>query len=92
IFLQMKERTREIEEQEAEHEIQRRWIDDGAANSMDQVLMAKHLLKPTLMDNTVGIAVNNKTQRQHRLTQRKPRHLKEMDFQIKKQWREDNMG
>lgn len=29
--------------------IQRRWIDDGAINPTDQVLMVKHLLEATLM-------------------------------------------
>ena len=31
--------------------IQKRWIDDGAANPTDQILMAKHLLEATLMGN-----------------------------------------
>ena len=29
--------------------IQKRWIDDGAINPTDQVLMVKHLLEATLM-------------------------------------------
>jgi B-cell receptor-associated protein 31 len=31
--------------------IQKRWIDEGALNPTDQVLMAKHLLEATLMGN-----------------------------------------
>lgn len=31
--------------------IQKRWIEEGALNPTDQVLMAKHLLEATLMGN-----------------------------------------
>ncbi len=31
--------------------IQKRWIDEGAVNPTDQVLMAKNLLEATLMGN-----------------------------------------
>lgn len=31
--------------------IQKRWIDEGAVNPTDQVLMAKHMLEATLMGN-----------------------------------------
>lgn len=31
--------------------IRKRWIDEGAVNPTDQVLMAKHLLEATLMGN-----------------------------------------
>ncbi|XVF87767.1 hypothetical protein PTKIN_Ptkin18bG0147100 [Pterospermum kingtungense] len=37
-------------------QIQKRWIDDGAANPTDQVLMAKHLLETTLMGGTLFLA------------------------------------
>ncbi|EOY28751.1 B-cell receptor-associated 31-like [Theobroma cacao] len=37
--------------------IQKRWIDDGAANPTDQVLMAKHLLEATLMGASLFLAL-----------------------------------
>ncbi|XWS19389.1 hypothetical protein CRYUN_Cryun31cG0011600 [Craigia yunnanensis] len=37
--------------------IQKRWIDDGAANPTDQVLMAKHLLEATLMGGSLFLAL-----------------------------------
>ncbi|OMO76842.1 B-cell receptor-associated 31-like protein [Corchorus capsularis] len=37
--------------------IQKRWIDDGAANPTDQVLMSKHLLEATLMGGTLFLAL-----------------------------------
>ncbi|XVE51081.1 hypothetical protein DITRI_Ditri02bG0010000 [Diplodiscus trichospermus] len=37
--------------------IQERWIDDGAVNPTDQVLMAKHLLEATLMGASLFLAL-----------------------------------
>ncbi|XP_022724589.1 uncharacterized protein LOC111281199 isoform X1 [Durio zibethinus] len=37
--------------------IQKRWIDDEAANPTDQVLMAKHLLEATLMGGSLFLAL-----------------------------------
>ncbi|XP_030967907.1 B-cell receptor-associated protein 31-like [Quercus lobata] len=37
--------------------IQKRWIDEGAVNPMDQVLMAKHLLEATLMGSSLFLAL-----------------------------------
>ncbi|XWS12861.1 hypothetical protein CRYUN_Cryun37aG0126800 [Craigia yunnanensis] len=37
--------------------IQKRWMDDGAANPTDQVLMAKHLLEATLMGGSLFLAL-----------------------------------
>ncbi|XP_022142340.1 B-cell receptor-associated protein 31 [Momordica charantia] len=37
--------------------IQKRWIDDGAVNPTDQVLMAKHLLEATLMGGSLFLAL-----------------------------------
>ncbi|KAL0012308.1 hypothetical protein SO802_007416 [Lithocarpus litseifolius] len=38
-------------------EIQKRWIDEGALNPTDQVLMAKHLLEATLMGSSLFLAL-----------------------------------
>ncbi|GKV38290.1 hypothetical protein SLEP1_g46215 [Rubroshorea leprosula] len=38
-------------------EIQKRWIDEGAANPTDQVLMAGHLLEATLMGASLFLAL-----------------------------------
>ncbi|KAG7026640.1 B-cell receptor-associated protein 31 [Cucurbita argyrosperma subsp. argyrosperma] len=37
--------------------IRRRWIDDGAVNPTDQVLMVKHLLEATLMGGSLFLAL-----------------------------------
>ncbi|KAF3956535.1 hypothetical protein ACB098_05G170700 [Castanea mollissima] len=37
--------------------IQKRWIDEGAVNPTDQVLMAKHLLEATLMGSSLFLAL-----------------------------------
>ncbi|PON52114.1 B-cell receptor-associated protein [Parasponia andersonii] len=37
--------------------IQKRWIDDGAFNPTDQVLMAKHLLEATLMGSSLFLVL-----------------------------------
>uniref|UniRef100_A0A2N9H1A2 Endoplasmic reticulum transmembrane protein n=1 Tax=Fagus sylvatica TaxID=28930 RepID=A0A2N9H1A2_FAGSY len=37
--------------------IQKRWIDEGALNPTDQVLMAKHLLEATLMGSSLFLAL-----------------------------------
>ncbi|KAL0542929.1 hypothetical protein IC582_018010 [Cucumis melo] len=37
--------------------IQKRWIDDGAINPTDQVLMVKHLLEATLMGGSLFLAL-----------------------------------
>ncbi|XP_062161346.1 uncharacterized protein LOC133868461 [Alnus glutinosa] len=37
--------------------IRRRWIDEGAVNPTDQVLMAKHLLEATLMGSSLFLAL-----------------------------------
>ncbi|XP_010099186.2 uncharacterized protein LOC21397334 [Morus notabilis] len=37
--------------------IQKRWIDDGASNPTDQVIMAKHLLEATLMGSSLFLVL-----------------------------------
>ncbi|KAE8733173.1 peroxisomal membrane protein PMP22-like [Hibiscus syriacus] len=37
--------------------IRKRWIDDGAANMTDQILMAKHLLEATLMGGVLFLGL-----------------------------------
>ncbi|KAF2303706.1 hypothetical protein GH714_021368 [Hevea brasiliensis] len=40
------------------NEDQKRWIDEGAVNPTDQVLMAKHLLEATLMGSSLFLALS----------------------------------
>lgn len=62
--------------------IRRRWIDEGAVNPTDQVLMAKHLLEATLMGSSLFLALM--IDRQHHYIRELRMRRKSMEA-IKKQ-------